>query len=104
MTTPETRLLILSMRRMDLVNECEKLRLGSLAKGLYAIIMLAHTRRGPVCVRCALLRLNVAQFWLAPIERNAAEVVWMRAAYSMLLGAGPEIHGQDEVARDFAVS
>lgn len=89
---------------MDPVNECQKLRLGSLAKGLYAIIMLAHTRRGPVCVRGALPSLNVAQFWLVPIERNAAEVVWMKTAYSMLLGAMPEIHGQDEVARDFAVS
>lgn len=92
------------MRRMDLVDECEKLRLGSLAKGLYAIIMLAQTRRGPVCVRCALPRLNVAEFWLAPIERNAAKVAWMKTASFMLLGAVPEIHGQNEVERDFAVS
>lgn len=93
MTTPETQLLILSMRRMDLVDECEKLRLESLAEGMYAIIMLAHTRRGPVCVRCALPRLKVAEFWLAPIERNAAEVAWMKTASCMVLGAVPEILG-----------
>lgn|GEM_PF-7048177 len=92
------------MRRMDLVDECEKLRLGSFAKGLYAIIMLAQTRCGPVRVRCALPRLNVTEFWLAPIERNAATVAWMKTASFMLLDAVPEIHGQNEVARDFAVS
>jgi aminoglycoside phosphotransferase (APT) family kinase protein len=51
---------------------------------------------GPVCVKRALAKLNVAADWRAPVERNAYEARWMQWASATVPHAAPRLLGQDE--------
>ncbi len=50
---------------------------------------------GPVCVKRALAKLNVAAEWHAPVERNLYEARWMQRADAAVLHAAPRLLGQD---------
>jgi hypothetical protein len=94
-----------ALRRMSLIAIPTKPRRWSHSTGgVSSLIVLAHTRRGPVCIKSALARLKVAAEWLAPVERNTAEVAWMRLAAGIVPDSVPAILGEDRVSRAFAMA
>lgn len=93
-----------ALRRMSLIAPDETPELEPLTGGVSSLIVLAHTRRGPVCIKSALARLKVAAEWLAPVERNTAEVAWMRLAAGIVPDHVPAILGEDRVSRAFAMA
>jgi 5-methylthioribose kinase len=58
---------------------------------------------GPVCVKRALDRLNVAAEWHAPVGRNLFEARWMLRADAAVPGAAPRLLGQDGEAGALAM-
>ncbi|MGH8662798.1 MAG: phosphotransferase family protein [Burkholderiales bacterium] len=95
--------IVASLQRMGLVDAHESPPLTELEGGVSSRIVRADTARGPVCVKRALPRLKVAATWFAPVERNAAEVAWIRVAAQVAPAAVPQILGEDPVARAFAM-
>jgi aminoglycoside phosphotransferase (APT) family kinase protein len=95
--------IVASLRRMGLIDAHESPLLTELEGGVSSSIVRADTARGPVCVKRALPRLRVAATWFAPVERNAAEVAWIRVAAQSAPAAVPEILGEDPLARAFAM-
>ncbi len=59
---------------------------------------------GPVCIKRALGRLNVAAEWHAPVGRNRYEARWMQRADAAVPGAAPRLLGQDEEAGALAMA
>jgi hypothetical protein len=51
---------------------------------------------GPVCVKRALPRLQVAAVWDAPLERSRFEVAWLAVANDIVAGIGPEVLAYDD--------
>jgi 5-methylthioribose kinase len=70
---------------------------------LSSAIVRVDTRRGPVCVKRALPQLKVAAQWLAPVERNRAEVAWIRLAAQVAPGSVPGILAEDAESKSFAM-
>ena len=93
-----------ALRRMSLIDPDETPALEPLTGGVSSLIVLAHTRRGPVCIKSALARLKVAAEWLAPVERNTAEVAWLRLAAGIVPDNVPAILGEDRLSRAFAMA
>lgn len=89
---------------MGLLEPGEQPLLEPLTGGVSSLIVLAHTRRGPVCIKRALAKLKVASDWFAPVERNTAEVAWMRTAGAIVPHAVPRILGEDTEGRAFAMA
>jgi aminoglycoside phosphotransferase (APT) family kinase protein len=109
-TTDDARLddaqaiaLTTALRRMELIAPGETPSLVPLTGGVSSIIALAHTARGPLCVKRALPKLKVRADWFAPVERNRAEVAWMRIAGRVVPQAVPTILGEDEQSMAFAM-
>lgn len=90
--------------RMKLVARREHPLLTLLTGGVSSQIVRADTARGPVCVKQALPRLKVAQEWYAPVERNQAEVAWLRAAARVVPDRVPAVLGEDVQTRSFAMA
>jgi aminoglycoside phosphotransferase (APT) family kinase protein len=59
---------------------------------------------GPVCVKRALAKLNVAAEWHAPVERNIYEARWMQRADAAVPGAAPRLLGQDAASGALAMA
>ena len=89
---------------MALIADDERPPVTALAGGVSSDIFRVDLAGGPICVKRALARLRVAALWYAPVERNAAEVAWMRTAGAIVPGAVPEIMGEDRVGRMFAMA
>lgn len=104
LTPEDNRKLIDSLGRMSLLDPGEVPHLEPLTGGVSSMIVRADTRRGAVCIKCALAKLKVASDWFAPVERNTAEVAWMRTAGTIAPIAVPQILGEDETARAFAMA
>lgn len=100
----EAQVLTASLRRMGLINAGEKPMLTELPGGVSSIIVRADTRRGPLCIKRALPKLKVAAEWFAPVERNSAEVAWMKIAGSVAPGSVPQVLGEDGEAQAFAMA
>jgi 5-methylthioribose kinase len=99
----DARRLLAALRRMQLVQADETPRLAQLTGGVSSLIVRADTARGPVCVKQALPQLKVAALWEAPVERNRAEVAWMRIADRIVPGCVPAILGEDAQDNAFAM-
>lgn len=67
------------------------LNFSRLTGGVSSDIWKVDLPSGPVCVKRALARLRVAANWQAPVERNAYEVAWMRAAARFVPDAVPAV-------------
>jgi aminoglycoside phosphotransferase (APT) family kinase protein len=104
LSAQETRRLLDALRRMRLVRDGETPVLTQLAGGVSSLIVRADTSRGPVCVKQALPQLKVAALWEAPVERNRAEVAWMRIADGIVPGGVPDILGEDAQDNAFAMA
>lgn len=100
----DTHALTVSLARMGLIEPDERPTLTPLPGGISSLIVRAETKRGPICVKRALPQLKVAAPWFAPIERNAAEVRWMRVASAAAPGSVPQILGHDEQAHLFSMA
>ncbi|MES2535615.1 MAG: phosphotransferase [Pseudomonadota bacterium] len=103
LTKDETQSLQASLLRMGLIDADERPALEKLTGGVSSLIVLAHTRRGPVCIKRALAKLNVAADWSAPVERSSAEVAWMKTAMRIAPGTVPSIAGEDHEVLAFAM-
>jgi tRNA A-37 threonylcarbamoyl transferase component Bud32 len=94
---------VVALARMGLLAPGESPRIAPLAGGVSSDIVRADLARGPVCVKRALRKLKVQADWQVPVERNAIEVQWMRAAGAIAPDAVPRILGEDRVAGMFAM-
>lgn len=93
-----------ALRRMGLVEPDEDPTITPLSGGVSSLIVRADTRRGPVCVKRALPELKVASHWSAPLERNLAEVAWMRELAPAFPHAIPAVLGEDPASYTFAMA
>lgn len=89
---------------MKLIDEGETPDLTPLDGGISSLIVRATTKRGEICIKRALPQLKVAVEWKVPIERNAAEVGWMRIAERAAPGSVPNILGEDAEGQAFAMA
>jgi len=89
---------------MGLIATGERVALTPLTGGVSSQIVRASTPRGSLCIKRALPKLKVAADWHAPVERNEAEVAWLKLAGSLIPGRVPQVLGEDGVSRAFAMS
>jgi aminoglycoside phosphotransferase (APT) family kinase protein len=99
----ELRGLRLAMARMGLLAHGEMPRLTQLSGGVSSRIVRADTQQGSFCVKQALPKLKVAADWLAPVERSATEVEWLKVASRLAPGAVPQVRGEDRASFAFAM-
>jgi aminoglycoside phosphotransferase (APT) family kinase protein len=92
-----------ALRRMKLVGDTESPALIPLSGGVSSLILKVETAHGALCVKQALPRLKVAAEWLAPVERNSAEVAWLKLAAGLRCDSVPQILGVDDSAWLFAM-
>ena len=92
-----------ALLRMHLIDADEAPALWPLAGGVSSNILRADTRHGALCIKQALPELKVATYWSAPLERNHAEVAWMKHVAEILPHAVPVILGQDLASHSFAM-
>lgn len=105
MTVPaEENEVLPALRRMGLIESDEVPTITPLSGGVSSLIVRADTRRGPVCVKRALPELRVASHWSAPLERNLAEVAWMRELAPAFPHAIPSVLGEDPASYTFAMA
>ena len=91
------------LHRMGLIGAEERPPLVPLAGGVSSDIFRLDLPNGPVCVKRALPKLRVSAEWFAPVERNAAEVDWIRVAAKVDPDTVPEIVGEDRAAGLFVM-
>lgn len=102
--TAEENEVLPALRRMGLIDIDEVPTLTPLSGGVSSLIVRADTRRGPVCVKRALPELKVASHWSAPLDRNLAEVAWMRELAPDFPHAIPAVLGEDPASYTFAMA
>ncbi|MGI9417076.1 MAG: phosphotransferase family protein [Geminicoccaceae bacterium] len=88
--------LLAALARLGLLEPGEQPVMEALGGGVSSDIWKVETQARTLCVKRALSRLKVAADWRAPIERNAYEAAWMRAAADVVPMAVPELFGQDD--------
>jgi tRNA A-37 threonylcarbamoyl transferase component Bud32 len=91
------------LARMGLVNSDEEPVYESLVGGVSSEIVRVDSLRGRMVFKRALAKLKVESDWSAPLERNSAEVQWMKVVKKIVPNAVPEILGQDKAAFAFAM-
>jgi len=76
----------------------------ALGGGVASDIVVVDLPGGQVCLKFALPRLKVAEEWLAPVHRNAAEYAWLKAAGEIVPGSVPPLHGHCTALQGFAMA
>lgn len=99
----ENERLRLALLRMGLLGADEHVQWTPLTGGVSSVIFLANTSRGKLCVKRALSQLKVAADWRAPVERNRAEVAWIRTVMGIAPNAVPRVLGHDLEGDAFAM-
>ncbi|MEJ7685693.1 MAG: aminoglycoside phosphotransferase family protein [Variovorax sp.] len=92
------------LQRMKLLQPDEEPRITPLAGGVSSLIVRVDTLGGVLCLKRALPQLKVAAVWKAPVERNRAEVEWMKVAGRIVPQAVPVILGDDPRDNAFAMA
>ncbi len=95
--------IVASLVRMGLISADERTNLQPLAGGISSLIVRATTSHGDLCIKRALPQLRVPVEWRVPVDRNSAEVGWMRIADQAAPGSVPAILGEDPVGKAFAM-
>ena len=99
--------LSVALTRMGLLHPGEAFSTETLAGGVSSdILRITLPGRSPAlsfCFKRALAKLKVAADWRAPVERNHAEVEWMRVAEALAPGSVLRILGEDAQAGAFAM-
>ncbi len=93
-----------ALERMQLLRAGEQPPIVPLTGGVSSLIVRVDSSGGPICVKRALPQLKVAARWEAPVERNRAEVAWMRVASRIVPDAVPRILGDDAAGNVFAMA
>ena len=101
----------IALERMGLLRPGEAFSAETLAGGVSSdILRIDLPARSPglspglsFCFKRALAKLKVAADWRAPVERNHAEVEWLRVAEALAPGSVPRILGEDAQAGAFAM-
>src|SRR3989475_1979641 len=83
------------LRRAGVAGPAEVPHAEPLGGGVSSDIWRVDLASGPVCVKCALSRLRVAQVWEAPVERSRYEYEWFRIAAAAVPGAVPQVIAQE---------
>ena len=81
------------MRELGLAGS-EELGGVPLTGGVSSDIWRIDLPQGSVCAKRALPKLRVAADWVAPIERNRYEALWMQVAEAAVPGSAPRVLGQ----------
>lgn len=96
-----------ALERMQLLRPGEAFHAESLPGGVSSdILRIELPGRSPglaFCFKRALAQLKVAADWRAPVERNHAEVEWLRVAEALVPQAVPRILGEDAQSGAFAM-
>ncbi len=92
-----------SLARMGMIAPGGKAIGVPLAGGVSSDIWRVDLATGPICVKSALPKLNVAAEWIVPIERNMYEVRWLKAAGLIAPEAVPRLLGEDAEGHAFAM-
>jgi aminoglycoside phosphotransferase (APT) family kinase protein len=79
-------------------------RLVPLTGGVASDIFRVDSDGGCFVVKRALAQLRVAAEWHVPVERNANEVAWLRAAAAIVPEAVPAVLGHDAASGLFAMA
>jgi tRNA A-37 threonylcarbamoyl transferase component Bud32 len=107
MTQDPQQDLRIALERMGLVRPGETFSAETLAGGVSSdILRIVLSARSPsvsFCFKRALAKLKVAADWRAPVERNHAEVEWLRLADTLAPRSAPRILGEDTQAGAFAM-
>lgn len=93
-----------ALLRMGLLAGGETLELQPLEGGISSDIVRVNTSAGTFCVKRALPQLKVPVEWKVPVDRNSAEVGWMRFADRVVPGSVPAVLGEDAEAKAFAMA
>ncbi len=97
----------IALERMGLLRPGEafsaEILAGCVSSDILRIDLPARSPGLSFCFKRALAKLKVAADWRAPVERNHAEVEWMRVAEEQAPGSVPRILGEDEQAGAFAM-
>ena len=96
-----------ALERMQLLRAGEAFHAETLPGGVSSdILRIDIPGRSPelsFCFKRALAKLKVAADWRAPVERNHAEVEWMRVAGELAPQCVPRILGEDAQSGAFAM-
>src|SRR5450759_5839692 len=107
MTQDANHGLRMALERMHLLRPGEAFRAQTLTGGVSSdILRIDLPGRSPAlsfCFKRALAKLKVAADWRAPVERNHAEVEWLRVADELVPQAVPRILGEDTQSGAFAM-
>jgi aminoglycoside phosphotransferase (APT) family kinase protein len=87
--------LVASLRRLGLIGD-DVPPMRPLGGGVSSEVWRVELPSGPVCVKRALPRLNVAAHWEAPVERSRYEAAWLDIANAIVPGTGPEVLAYEE--------
>jgi aminoglycoside phosphotransferase (APT) family kinase protein len=97
----------MALERMQLLRPGEAFRAETLPGGVSSdILRIDLPGRSPglsFCFKRALAKLKVAADWRAPVERNHAEVEWLRVAAKLAPQCVPRILGEDAQSGAFAM-
>lgn len=74
-----------------------------LTGGVASDIAMVEVAGRRICVKFALGRLKVAEEWLAPTHRNAAEYAWLTVAASIVPDGAVQLYGRSERLHGFAM-
>jgi streptomycin 6-kinase len=96
--------LLAALRRMDLLPDGASVGGEPLTGGVSSDIWRIDLPSGPICIKRALAKLNVAAEWRAPVARNVYEARWMRVAGSAAPGCVPQLLGQDAQSGSLAMA
>jgi aminoglycoside phosphotransferase (APT) family kinase protein len=93
----------MALERMQLLRPGEAFRAETLPGGVSSDILRIDLPGRSLCFKRALAKLKVAADWRAPVERNHAEVEWLRVADELAPQAVPRILGEDAQSGAFAM-
>jgi aminoglycoside phosphotransferase (APT) family kinase protein len=92
-----------ALDRMELGDDRRQRALTPLVGGVSSSIVRVDSGSSVFCIKRALPQLRVAAVWHAPVERNQAEVAWIRLVSSIQNNWVPQVLGQDPLTQSFAM-
>ena len=96
--------LLQALERLGLVDIGAHISAAPLLGGVSSDIWRVDRPQGSIVVKRALLKLRVAQYWAAPVERSSHEAAWLKMAGCLLPGVAPELLGFDELSGTVAMT
>jgi 5-methylthioribose kinase len=92
-----------ALDRMGLSAPRQRRQMTALVGGVSSWIVRVESDEPALCLKRALPQLRVSAVWYAPVERNEAEVAWLRLVSAIESHWVPRVLGQDRVSQSFAM-